>query len=264
MRGRIDIICERCHKIFSKPRSLAAGRKFCSQNCSLAQQRDVACSKRICFICDNPTCKIEFSKPPSCVKNDIRKSHFCSWKCFQATQPSKITLTCKNVVCAKQFVVNASAAYYMYCSKLCRNTCSESGNVKWYSYFDKNGKAHRIQGGWELAYASYLDNAGVKFETHPCALYYDDGGKKHVYFPDFKVHDDLGERYVDVKNDWLLSSSKTQNKLERVRTQNPTITLITLDQRELIALGITLPKSEEQRIALCYKHTFIGEIEIKT
>jgi len=107
---------------------------------------------------------------------------------------------------------------------------------KWYDYVDKNGRIHKCQGTWELAYAEYLDNNGIRFKSHFGKIpYVDDEGVSHNYYPDFYLIDT--NEYVDVKATYWLARQK--RKFELLKEQS-TEKILILTENELTKKGVMI------------------------
>ncbi len=251
--------CELCKKPFE--RYISQNKKFCSVKCrALSAHKSVnSCCQFTCEQCG-------FVK----ISNHHRRHRFCSRKCLYAwmhehspqKRPREMR-QCK--VCSHSFEEFVHKSRQI-CSQACyhksrvgstltpehRQIISKSrkrdwangttyanarvGRVKWHDHTKPNGELIRLQGTWEVLYAKHLDATGVTYQSHQGALWYtrSGDGSDHVYLPDFYLID--ADEYVDVKNDYLLKIDR--QKLEDVKTCNPTITLRIVTKADLINLRL--------------------------
>jgi len=99
-----------------------------------------------------------------------------------------------------------------------------TGRVKWYSYISPIAGKVRLQGTYELRFASVLDKMGWEWKKTKDHFIYDNG--KHAYIPDFKITRRENETclfYIDTKG-WF--NEKEQNKIRKVREENDIILII--------------------------------------
>ena len=107
------------------------------------------------------------------------------------------------------------------------------GQCDWHSYTKRNGQVIKLQGTWELAYAKWLDESGIAFETHCGRLpYIDDDDVARSYYPDFRIENGS---YVDVKNPYY--EKLHARKLKLVCEQNAAIIRI-VNKVEMERLGL--------------------------
>jgi hypothetical protein len=108
------------------------------------------------------------------------------------------------------------------------------GHGKRHWYKCPNGETVSMRSGWEVAYAEYLDNNGVKWLYEPTTFTLPSG---NAYTPDFHLLS-TGE-YVEVKG-WLTAEHK--RRMADFRNTYPWHTLVLADKTYLISLGIDLTK----------------------
>lgn len=107
------------------------------------------------------------------------------------------------------------------------------GQCEWHSLILNDGHEIKLQGTWELAYARWMDECRIPFESHVGRLpYTDDSGVKRSYYPDFRV---ANGSYVDVKNPYY--EKLHARKLELVCEQNNVIIRI-VNRQEMERLGL--------------------------
>jgi len=113
------------------------------------------------------------------------------------------------------------------------------GKCKWYSYEKKDGSICKVQGRWELAYASWLDQNNINFIAHRGRISYNNvEGKMRSYYPDFYLPD--SDLYIDVKNEYHYSLDK--EKFNLIVEQNSDIKIKILFKKDLEDLGVKIEK----------------------
>jgi len=239
-------LCKNC----SKELFVTSGvKQFCNKEC----QKHFGNKQKTQLFCQNSLCKKSFL-----VSDCFLHKKFCCVACKNhCAKTPTITFAvhnCENELCAKTFNTSTnSKSRKKYCSQSCflqmlHASCKPG--LTWYSYTKKNGEVIQVQGGYELALASFWDNNNIAFQTHKgCFDYVDDENVQHRYYPDFVRTIDSNEVYYDTKNSFL--KGKTQLKISQVMKCNPTLTLIILDEIDLTNLGVQLPKSKIERVNLC-------------
>lgn len=85
-----------------------------------------------------------------------------------------------------------------------------------------------LQSGYEIKYATFLDDNNIRWNRPPPLNWVDDEGIEHKYYPDFYLLD--YNVFVDTKNDYLII--KDAEKISRVVEQNKVVIKV-LSQREL-------------------------------
>jgi len=109
------------------------------------------------------------------------------------------------------------------------------GRCKWLLHVKPDGETCRVQGTWEKAFAIWLDENGIAYETHKGRLRYFENTKERFYYPDFK----LGENYfIEVKSDYFLRLQS--NKLSYVLESNPGVKIELLTKNSLLERGVKL------------------------
>ena len=111
---------------------------------------------------------------------------------------------------------------------LLRDHPRKGGRCKWYTV---NGQ--RVQGNLERRYAEALSKKDIEWNAHhrKTFAWVDEEGRMHWYSPDF--HLPVEDIYVEVKGFW---TSPALDKMERVRTQNPTANIKIVMEDEIVDL----------------------------
>jgi len=113
------------------------------------------------------------------------------------------------------------------------------GRCKWYTINTKGGLI-KVQGKWELMYALYLIDNGIRFYSHRGRISYIDGdGNSRSYYPDFYLVDE--DKYVDIKADYFWELQK--EKFQYIKEQNECQVEILL-KKDLLKMGVFKYDSE--------------------
>ena len=107
--------------------------------------------------------------------------------------------------------------------------------TKFYEIFCESVQKNvKVQGTWELEFATRLNQLGILWEKGHILHYEYDGIKKR-YFPDFYIIE--RDCYVEIKGFWFKSKDgriDDKRKMKLVQDQNPKITILILDTLEKI------------------------------
>ena len=93
------------------------------------------------------------------------------------------------------------------------NTISESGLTKLtHNIYSGKYKYDNIifDSSWELAYYIWLKDHNINFEYHTVKLEYYINNNRHLYFPDFKINNQL----IEIKSNYILEKYTSIEKLQ--------------------------------------------------
>lgn len=111
---------------------------------------------------------------------------------------------------------------------------TQVGRCKWFDYIKKDGTVIKCQGSWELKFAKWADENGLKFEAHKGRIPYKMNGEDKNYYPDFYVYD--WKCYIDTKSKYFQDLNK--EKIKCILASNPDLNLKILGKEDLNKLGI--------------------------
>lgn len=105
-------------------------------------------------------------------------------------------------------------------------------------------KSVKVQGTWELAYATYLNENKINW-VHSRKLHlkyrWNDDDYEHLYYPDFYLPDT--DEFIEIKGFFFKSKDgkiDDRVKMQKVQEQNKDIKITILMKNELKALGINV------------------------
>lgn len=104
-------------------------------------------------------------------------------------------------------------------------------SVPFFDYDRADGKTIRLQGSYEVRFASVLDKAGIKWLAHrefPPIDYIDGNGKNRKYYPDFFMPET--NIYVETKG-WMRDEAAAKMKI--CMSQNPDKVIVILFSRDI-------------------------------
>ena len=106
------------------------------------------------------------------------------------------------------------------------------GQCKWFTFIDKQGRIHKVQGTWELKFIEWLDKNGLNFTSHRGHLPYTLNGTCHSYHPDFWVNE--WQCFVEVKCRFFFN----EKKFQAIQESNPHVEVRILFKEDLNQLGV--------------------------
>jgi hypothetical protein len=109
------------------------------------------------------------------------------------------------------------------------------GQCKWFNNIRPDGSVVKLQGTWELAFAKWLDEQNIEYDTHKGRIGYNyTDGILRSYYPDFFVK--TWDSFVEIKNDYHLKLQEL--KFQAIYLCNPNLKLKILRKCDLDELGI--------------------------
>lgn len=236
---RITKHCEQCNAEFQVTLAKSS-KRFCSKACVNAHYRESgmyagknnpAAGKIYRSKSTHPEWAASIAK--TCVERGINVGDKNGMKDPEvAARMSKTRREC----------VTSDPAYRKACSDRLRQAWADGkydgvavGICKWHDHVKPDGTLVKLQGTWELAYAKWLDEHNIEYETHKGRIpYVDNEGIRRSYYPDFYLI--VEATYVDVKNP--LYEKLHERKIMNVRASNPELRLIILGKQELENTGV--------------------------
>jgi hypothetical protein len=125
--------------------------------------------------------------------------------------------------------------------------CKNNGLIKtkYYSIFCPYlNKEIKVQGTWELKYATYLNENNIKWvktRNKNLRFKFKEDDYSHFYYPDFYLID--SEEYIEIKGYyWKSKDGRVDDrlKMKKVIECNPNLKIIILEKIDLEKLGIKL------------------------
>lgn len=245
-------------------------RKFCSILCSRRSAVRIATAKRhekangdVTLICQNSNCNKEFT-----VAYNNRNKKYCCWDCkkqsprerklsserMKSNNPMKNLDVAKRMSKTRRECVTSDPEYRKKSSKRMKDAWRlgkydgvATGKCKWYDHIKSNGTTVKLQGTWEVAYARFLDENNIAYESHKGRIeYLDKDGSKRSYYPDFHLIDT--DEYVDVKGEFW--NDEQRIKIECIKDSNPGMKLIIFRKEDFEKNNIDLIKIQTELLTM--------------
>lgn len=188
----IELECVICHKIFYLPQSLAHLAKTCSNECRIANMKNVVPHVlreiRLC-----KTCSCEFEEL------ETKNTQYCSLACFYDSIKTSHSVKC--LVCNESFQEKKSqTGKHKFCSRKCQMIAQSNGMIK----IHMNGRCGRrvdlgndcFRSSFEADYARVCNFFDIKYQFQPKTFEWKNG--QCHYTPDF-YHPDF-DFYVELKS----------------------------------------------------------------
>lgn len=230
----VDLTCKHCGNSFSVKYKERNKRKFCSRQCVNKFQTGAG----------NPafgkTYRTKVTHPEWAART--AQTHRTRGHITGDKNPMRNSETAAKMSASRSTRFRTDEAFRKQTSESMRKAWRDGkfegtrvGKCKWYDFTRSDGTACKLQGTWELAYAKWLDNHGIRFLAHRGRIpYTDDHSVVKSYYPDFYLPD--ADMYVDVKNEFHFLLN--EEKWEWIRKSNPDIKIVLLFKEDLQKLGV--------------------------
>lgn len=207
-----ELICKYCGKVCKNLNSLHTHERLCKKNPNRATSNFDAYNKSGHAPINQYIKAAQLGLPKPEVSDEVRK------------KLSKIT-TKNNLARSKE--IN---------DKISQTCLARSKNGTWHVSLAKNLHIDYygidLHGGWELAYAQYLDANNIEWQRCKDRFEYTFEGKIHYYTPDFYLV--ATDTYVEIKG------YRTKKDLAKWSQFPADKKLIVLKQKDLQALGLEI------------------------
>lgn len=234
-----ECTCPYCKQIFlvDKP-SQKKKRKFCSKSCS-AKYHNVL-NRRHCTKANNPEWAAKISATAK-ANND---------RMLGENNPMKRLDVAAKVSKTRSEKFKNDPEFKKKVSEYTRNAWKKGlydhvnvGRCRWYNHVKPDSTVVKLQGTWEVIFATWLDGNDINYSAHRGKIsYIDRNGLKRTYLPDFYVPEHAC--YYDVKGAWFTEIQK--EKFSCIRESNKDIVIKIVDREEFGRLGINVDKESHK------------------